>query len=157
MARMTTRFLPHETGLKRLVGTLRLEPNGRLAMLGQKYPIYEVGMIRLVEKLIEKGNEEPIKSQATITIDENSKVGDRKCRMIQVTLANQSQDADFHVARIFIDMERMIPLRYAAYRWPEGKNKDLPLEEEYTYMNVELNVGLQDIDFDPENPAYNFP
>ncbi|MGN6136394.1 MAG: DUF1571 domain-containing protein, partial [Aureliella sp.] len=31
-----------------------------------------------------------------------------------------------------------------------------PLEEEYTYLDVQLNVGLKDIDFDPENPAYNF-
>jgi hypothetical protein len=64
---------------------------------------------------------------------------------------------DFHIAQIFIDEERMIPLRYAAFLWPEKPDDPPPLEEEYTYLNVRLNVGLKDSDFDPDNPAYNFP
>lgn len=31
------------------------------------------------------------------------------------------------------------------------------LEEEYTYMDVKLNVGLTDEDFDPDNKTYQFP
>ncbi len=30
------------------------------------------------------------------------------------------------------------------------------LLEEYTYLNVKLNVGLTDADFDDKNPEYNF-
>ena len=31
------------------------------------------------------------------------------------------------------------------------------LLEEYTYVDVQLNVGLIDADFDPDNPRYDFP
>jgi outer membrane lipoprotein-sorting protein len=55
-----------------------------------------------------------------------------------------------------LDTERLIPLRYAAYLWPE-KDGEPVLEEEYTYLNVQLNVGLTDADFDPENENYHFP
>ena len=35
--------------------------------------------------------------------------------------------------------------------WPETPGGEPPLEEEYTYLDVELNVGLKDSDFDPDN------
>ena len=64
---------------------------------------------------------------------------------------------EFHRAEIFIDDALNIPLRYAAYHWPEKPgSKELPVLEEYTYLNVKLNVGLTDADFDSENPNYNF-
>jgi hypothetical protein len=51
----------------------------------------------------------------------------------------------------------MIPLRYAAYDWPASAGKEPPLEEEYTYTNVEINVGLTAEDFNPKNRSYNYP
>ena len=30
-------------------------------------------------------------------------------------------------------------------------------EEEYTYLDLKLNVGLTDTDFSPDNVAYNYP
>lgn len=150
------KLLAHDAGFKRMMGTLSLDPEGRLAMMGQKYPIYEVGIMRLVEKLIEKGKTDALQSQATISVDENKKVGGKPCRMIQVTLP-KGENVDFHVARIYVDMQRMVPLRYAAFLWPTTPGGDLPLEEEYTYLDMRLNVGLDEEDFDPANPAYDFP
>ena len=62
----------------------------------------------------------------------------------------------FHLARIFIDDELNIPIRYEAYGWP-SRTGDLPvLEEEYTYLDVKLNNGFTDDDFDIRNPNYGF-
>ena len=30
------------------------------------------------------------------------------------------------------------------------------LDEEYTYVNMQLNVGLTDFDFDIHNPQYHY-
>jgi outer membrane lipoprotein-sorting protein len=73
-----------------------------------------------------------------------------------VTHPDKKPEFDFHVAQIFFDIERMIPLRYAAYMWPEDGG-DPPVEEEYTYLDVKLNVGLTDEDFNPDNKSYKFP
>ena len=32
----------------------------------------------------------------------------------------------------------------------------LDVLEEYNYLNLKVNVGLKDEDFDPYNPAYKF-
>ncbi len=92
-----------------------------------------------------------------VKIEEGFEVGGRRCQKIEVIHPQPDPRFDFHMAQIFIDTERMIPLRYAAYMWPEKPDSPPPLEEEYTYIDVKLNVGLKDSDFNPDNPAYKYP
>jgi hypothetical protein len=146
----------HEGGFKNLL-RLELAPDSTLAMLGNKYPITEIGLRRLVEKLVEKCTREVDFSQCRVEVIENQQVGDRSCRLIQVTQPKSVPGADFYIAQVFLDMERKLPLRYAAFLWPEEEGQPPPLEEEYTYLDLELNVGLTDADFDADNPAYAFP
>ena len=128
-----------------------------LAMMDNKYPITEIGLTRLVEKLIEKGERDRLVGPCEVQVLEDQHVGDRTCRLIQVTHPKPDPRYDFHIAQIFIDSERMIPLRYAAFLWPKEPGGEPLLEEEYTYLDVKLNVGLTDADFDPNNKAYNYP
>ncbi len=150
------KLIAHEGGFKNLL-RLNLAPDGSLAMLGNKYPITEIGLIRLVEKLIEKGERDRALGPCSVEVIENQMVGDRSCRLIQVVHPRKRDGFDFHIAQIFVDVERMIPLRYAAFLWPKNEGDPPPLEEEYSYLNVQLNVGLTDADFDPDNSQYQFP
>jgi len=149
-------LIAHEGGFLNLL-RVQLAPDSSLAMLGNKYPITEVGMLRLAEKLIEKIDRGVDLSQCLIETREQQMVGDRPCRLIQVTQPKSVPGADFYIAQVFLDTQRQIPLRYAAFLWPERPGEPPPLEEEYTYLDVELNVGLSDSDFDPDNPSYNYP
>ena len=146
----------HEGGYLNLL-RVELEPTGMLAMMDNKYPITEIGLTRLVEKLIEKGERDRLIGPCEVQVVDDQRVGNRVCRLIQVTHPKPDRRYDFHIAQIFIDNERMIPLRYAAFLWPKEAGGEPLLEEEYTYLDVKLNVGLTDTDFDPNNPAYNFP
>lgn len=150
------KLIGHEGGFANLV-RLELEPTGMLAMMGNKYPITEIGLVKLVEKLIEKGERDRELGDCEVKILEDQIVGDRKCRMIQVTHSVPNGKFDFHIAQIYIDMDRMIPLKYAAYLWPKSPSEAPPLEEEFTYLDLKINVGLKDIDFDPDNKNYNYP
>jgi hypothetical protein len=48
-----------------------------------------------------------------------------------------------------------LPVRYEAYDFPVHAQSPPQLIEEYTYVDMKVNVGLNDSDFDPANPAYN--
>jgi hypothetical protein len=59
---------------------------------------------------------------------------------------------DYYAGRLvlWIDSELELPLQIDLYDH-EGK-----LYEHYEHHDLEVNVGLTDADFDPENPAYRF-
>ena len=75
--------------------------------------------------------------------------------MIEVRHPVKRPHFDFHIATIFIDHELNVPIRYASYSWPTEEGGEPVLLEEYTYLDVKLNVGLTDADFDPDE--YDFP
>ena len=76
--------------------------------------------------------------------------------MIQVVHNERRAPYEFHKAQVFIDDEMNIPVRYASYDWPSTPGGKPVLMEEYTYINVDLNVGLTDLDFDITNPEYSY-
>jgi len=150
------KLVAHEVpGLRNLI-TLKLPPKGYLAMLGNRYPITDAGIENLIVKLIEKGTRDKAHGECDVQFYKGAKINDRVCTLLQVTHPVARDYFDFHIAQIFIDDALQIPIRYAAYSWPTPGGKP-QLEEEYTYMNLQVNVGLTDQDFNPENPEYKYP
>ncbi len=150
------KLVAHETGLLGVL-TVHLDPKGTIAMMGQRYPITKIGIQNLVEELIIKGEGQRKYGECDVRFFRNTKINKRKCTMIQVMHPHRRDHFDFYRARIFIDDELNLPIRYAAWSWPETPGGDPVLLEEYTYLNLKLNVGLTDRDFDPGNSAYHFP
>lgn len=147
----------HEGGMKgRFIPTVSLNPNGMFAMQGQRYPITDIGLENLMVKLIERGETARQYSDVQAEFRRNAKVKDRTCTVLQVTQPNQRPDLEFYLAQIFIDDQLQIPIRYVAYDWPKTANAKPEIIEEYTYLDVKVNVGLTDKDFDPDNPDYSF-
>jgi len=150
------RVLAHEGGMKRMLGTHALEPTGWLAMQGQRYPITDIGIENLVTKLIERGERDKRHGECGVRFLEGAKVSDRACTVIEVTHPEKVGPYDFHIAQIFLDNEYKLPVRYAAYTWPKVAGGDPEILEEYTYQDIQFNVGLSDSDFDPNNAQYGF-
>ena len=147
----------HEGGMKgRFLPTVTLDPNGMLAMRGQRYPITEIGLENLVVKLIEKGERDRQRGECDVQFQQGAKVGESLCTVLSVTHPVPRPYFDFHIAQIFIDNELNMPVRYCAYTWPQYSGGEPVLMEEYTYTKIKTNIGLTDADFDQENGKYNF-
>ncbi|MEC9003823.1 MAG: DUF1571 domain-containing protein [Planctomycetota bacterium] len=147
----------HEGGTKgRLIPSVWLAPNGVIAMKGQRYPLSEIGIENLVVKLIERGLRDRTRDECEVEFRRGAKINGRECTIIQVTHPRRRPYFDFHIARIFIDNQYNVPIRYAAYDWPKAANAKPEVVEEYTYLNLKINVGLTEEDFDTKNPKYNF-
>ena len=150
----------HEVGMLTGLTTLWLDPNGMVAMMGQKYPISEIGLTRLCEKLIERGEDDRDNPDVSVTITRGHEIDGVPAELIQVRRSKPSgdDDDDFSLAEISIDTERRIILQYRSFGWPEDAAGDSPpLQESYTYKNIKTNVGLTITDFDTTNSEYNFP
>jgi hypothetical protein len=150
-------IVAHEGGFKgRFLPTVTIPPDGMLAMRGQRYPLTEIGVENLIVKLIERGEQARQYPDVQCEFRKNARVKDRTCTVLHVTQPTKQPDLQFFQAQIFIDDDFNIPIRYVAYDWPRREGAPLEVLEEYNYLNLQVNVGLTDSDFDPRNPAYNF-
>jgi len=146
--RNKNKLVAHEgVGALQFVPPVWIQPNGPIAMRGQLYPITDVGIESLVLKLIEKGERDRRQGKCDVQFIKGAKINGRLCTVLQVTHPVPRPQLDFHIARIFIDDENKLPVRYAAYSWPEKEGGKPQLLEEYTYLNLKLNLNLTDEDF----------
>ena len=150
------KLLGHGAGFRRVFGTVPLEPTSPFAMRGQHYPITELGITNLTRRLIEVSEKDAKYGECEVTFFQGAKINGRPCTCIQVVHPVPRRNFIFHLARIFVDDELNIPIRLEAYDWPERRNSQPQLIESYTYVNLKLNNGFTDADFDVRNPNYGF-
>jgi hypothetical protein len=151
------KLLGHQGGrLGKLTPSIWLDPHGPIAMRGNRYPITEMGVENLVVKLIEKGERDRKREECEVKFYQDAKINKRPCTLIEVTHPTPRAHFDFHIAQIYLDKELNVPVRYAAFTWPESAGEKPLLLEEYTYVNVKMNVGLTDAHFDEHNKEYGF-
>ncbi|MGI9498162.1 MAG: DUF1571 domain-containing protein [Mariniblastus sp.] len=133
-----------------------LEPTSTLMMRGQREPVYEAGLENLIIKLIEKAERDRAAGMCVVNYSDGATINKRSCSVIELIHEDQRAPYEFYKAQVFIDDELGLPIRFAAYDWPSAPGEAPELIEEYTYVNIKVNVGLKDSDFDPRNPTYKF-
>lgn len=151
------KIVAHEASGILSMRRMYLDPDGFIAMRGQRYPIYEAGLENLIVKLIEKAERDRAAGPCHVDYRSGAEVNKRPCSLIELVHDVQHGQYEFHKAQVYIDDELQLPVRYAAYDWPTSPGGEPRLLEQYTYYNVKVNVGLTDRDFSPSNSAYRFP
>lgn len=150
-------IVAHEGGFKgRFLPTVTIPPTGMLAMRGQRYPMTEIGVENMIVKLIERGEKALQFEDVRAEFRKGAHIRDRSCTVLQLTQPTRRPDAEFHTAQVYMDDELNMPIRYIAHDWPNAAGGPGEVIEEYNYLNLAVNVGLTDADFDPYNKDYNF-
>jgi hypothetical protein len=140
------KMIAQPVGLKGKFGPYHLDPLGRFAMEGQRYPITTAGIVNLTSQLIDEGVRDRKYPQCEVKQYKGAKVADRTCTVTEITHPKLPQ-FQFYKARIFVDDEWNIPIRLESYLWPQQPGgQPVPLEE-YTYTNFKFNNGFTDADF----------
>jgi hypothetical protein len=86
---------------------------------------------------------------ANVTIEKEELLGKRNTWRIKAVFP-PGKDYYGHIVFINIDKELVLPIKIEAYGWKQE------LLEEYYYEDLQLNVGLTEEDFDPNNKQYSF-
>jgi len=144
------------TGIKKIVGAVPLDPKGAMAMAGNRYPITEIGMNTLTKRLIEVGEQDKKFGECDVKFWKGAKIDGRSSTCIQVVHPVKRANFKFNEAKVFVDDELKMPVRYEAFEWPDKPGGQPQLLEEYTYTHVKVNNGYTDYDFDENNPKYHF-
>jgi hypothetical protein len=151
------KVLVHVTGIRhKLVGMLSLDPNAPEVMDGNRYPITSGGYVNMLSKIIRLYQQEMAEGVSEVQIIPGAKVDGHVCTCVQVSHPHPGRNFVFHTTRMFYNDATGLPLRWEAYDFPQQPGQAPIPAEEYTYRNVQLNVGLTDADFDPNNPQYAY-
>lgn len=151
-------LVAHGVGLSRkLVPRIKVAPDSRIAMMGNRHPITDAGLAKLLDKLIHFRRLDQKDPDAVTLLDRiPNPSGGEWLRSIH-THPRQSPERPFQRVEVLYDPETRIPIQISSYDWsrPED-NGDLKLAERYVYEDMVLNPSLTDQDFDPANPQYDF-
>ncbi len=148
----------HEPGFLLSLKTIWLDPNGFLAMQGQKHPISEIGIVKLTEQLLEKGKQDLGNPNLTIHLQIDHIYDDRATHLITITKNPTVHiEGDYQKAEVVFDPERNVVLAFRSYAAPELPSDPPQLIESYSYHDLQMNVGLTESDFDVTNAEYGFP
>ncbi len=127
---------------------LKIDPHGKAARRESNYSITDVGFDTIMERLIQRVSadikRDPNSDNTKVSYFRGAKVKDRVCTHIQVVHPEQQEGFDFHKASLYVDDKLNVPIRLVVYGWQQEEDEKLPLMEEYNYVNLKLNVGLQD-------------
>ncbi len=150
------KMIVHKGGTRFAFVTRAIDPNSESALRESRHPITETGFKKMLEQLLEVGRQDMNYGECEVKYYRHAKVNGRVCTVAEITHPTRRPYFQYHIAQIFIDDELRLPIRFALYDWPRQKDEKPPLLEEYTLVDVKLNVGLTAWDFDHRNEAYAF-
>ncbi len=117
--RYNGKLIARRGGVRMAYMTFGLDPKGELAMQDNRYPITEIGFKNLMKRLVEVATEDMQHDECDVKYYPGAKINGRTCTMAQVIHPVRRPHFRYHMARIFIDDELQLPIRYASYDWPE--------------------------------------
>ncbi|QDU57271.1 DUF1571 domain-containing protein [Aeoliella mucimassa] len=147
------KLLARGNGMLSLAGVLHLDPNGTRAMDGNRHPITMAGISHLTDKMIEIANDDMRYGECEVKTYLDAKLDKRPTVMVEIIHPVPRKEFKFHKARIYVDKELRIPVRYEAYDWKQDKNGKPELTELYMYSQIKLNNGFTAANFKESDPA----
>ncbi len=142
------KVIGHEGGFFGFI-TLNMEPTSSTAMRGNRHPITDIGLGRLIRIISDNGERAEKDGVLEIRYVGREEVFGRDTHHIQAELP---PDRGYYGGRIeiWVDAGNGLPIKIRIYGW------DGTLWESYGYKDLKLNPGLTDAEFKEDYKEYDF-
>ncbi|MEZ6057738.1 MAG: DUF1571 domain-containing protein [Planctomycetaceae bacterium] len=141
-------------GIKgRLLGTLALEPTDSMVMAESRYPVTEIGLLKLAEKVVASQRTDLERGTGfTCQVHDNQTFAERPCYMLVIEYASSDINADYRKSVVLIDKGLQVPVGIRNYTWvkdatPENID-EISLVESYAYSEIDIETDLIAADFE---------
>lgn len=148
-------------GMKRFLPSVRLDPNGSLAMAESRYPATKAGVVGMVEQISKhRKNDLKLKPKMICTRTEVEFDG-RPGIQFYFEYDSPKGNATYRKSYITLDKEYGVPVDVRNYTWSSGTEgltdaelDEQTLIEQYSFTDLNITTELADVDFSRENPRY---
>jgi hypothetical protein len=131
--------------------TLNVSLDSPAARRESLLPISDVGFEKMAESFYQK-------IQQDMGVDESgentrveyfkqARINGRPTTRVKVTHPRPQDGLSFHIANVYIDDEYQVPVRVDTYDWPQSGESQPLLINEFTYVDLKINIGLSNEDF----------
>jgi hypothetical protein len=150
-------LLAHEgSGFTSFFGTISLKPDNPQVLAESRHKITDIGLRNMITAISTRWEEESKFGECEVKYYQQAKVNEAECLAIECTHPRPRRQFQFHISRLFLDKQTNFPIRVENWGFPAQPGAKPALIEEYTYSELKTNVGLTDVDFSRDNPAYKF-
>ncbi len=149
LGRNDNKMRVHSTALGKgkLLGFVSVDPTDPRVMEHSRHTIYEAGLGNLIEQTIKYWEQERPLGKTQVKTGEYM-YNNRRCTRIET--AHTERQPNFYCYRsvLYVDNETKLPVRDENYDWPRaGGPPEGELLEMFSYIDLRVNVGLTDQDF----------
>ncbi len=140
----------HPSGLLGLIfRKVSLDPEGKVATRHSRRPITFAGLGNMLRLVVGQCKAAQAKGDLVLEYRGVREEAGRPAYVLNRILPD-GKGYPCHQLFIFIDCEYLLPVRTEAYLW-DGR-----LLSDYRYADLDLNPGLTDEDFNPDNREYGY-
>lgn len=133
-------------GVTRVAGFVSLDPNDYRVAQRSRHNIYEAGIGSLIEQTLSHWDTERKLNQTQVNVAEYN--FQKPCLRIETIRPQRRPEFYCYRSVLYIDKATKLPVRNENYDWPRpGGEADGELVEMFSYVDLQLNVGLPDRDF----------
>ena len=129
----------------RMLPTLKLSPHGDRAMAEARYPITEMGIQKLIERILEfRYQDLKLSRGVACEMHVQQQIDHQDCYCFEINYENQDISPKFRKSFIYISQESALPVCVRNYGWPLSDSRNLTgsrldeatLLECYRYSNI---------------------
>lgn len=144
----------------RVLGPLKLNPNGQMALSESRHPVTEVGLARLAEQILDYRYEEAAWDGGYVCTEDEAEVDGRPCYRFTMVYDLPQFNSEYRKSLVYIDREWLAVTKIENYGWPSGhvpadKLDEETLVEAYCYTDINLGTQLAAMDFNAANGDYS--
>jgi hypothetical protein len=133
-------------GLLGAVGFITIDPDDPRARESSRHRITEAGIGNLIERFAQAWAEERGEKGLRVRVDPYE-YNKRLCTRVETTHAPGMSRCPYHRTVLYFDREHGLPIRVECYDWPRRAGDPGELLEVFSYVNLQLNVGLPEETF----------
>ncbi len=130
---------------------LKVDPFGPQSLSESRKPITDIGLDKILDQVAQQAktdiDRDPTAANTQVSYIRNEVVNNRPCSQIRIVHPQPGNGLESHITSLYLDDELQVPVRFVVSGWPDREGDEPPVNEEYNYIDLRLNVGLTDADF----------
>jgi len=144
----------------RLLPSLKIEPDGAVAMRGSRYPVTDIGLLKLCQKLLDHRQRDLERGDAVVCCwRQDAMHDDRLCYVFELEYTT-SEFGQYRKSVQYIDKQWELPVSIQNFTWPAEDCHDCDDEttllESYSFSDLHFIGQLPESAFDRKNSQYGF-